>query len=74
MQIVRIEDRAHVTQAVSGDGRDLCFGAADKASRVTAVPRRSLNVTPSMPRLREPCPTMRGSHQASTAALGIELK
>ena len=30
MQIVRVEDRAHVAQAVPGDGDDLRLGAADQ--------------------------------------------
>jgi len=28
VQVVRIEDRAHIAQAVAGDGGDLGFGAA----------------------------------------------
>ena len=48
-EIVRIEDRAHAAQRVPGDGGDLGFGAPTSASRVTAVPRKSLNVTPTTP-------------------------
>jgi hypothetical protein len=38
-----------VAQTVARNGCDLSFGAATSASRVTAVPRRSLKVTPNTP-------------------------
>lgn len=53
VQVIGVQDRAHVAQAVAGDGGDLRLSAHPTiASRVTAVPRRSWKVTPTIPALR----------------------